>query len=138
MFLGGLSPFARFILGRPESPISAMKSTEEEKEDNTKLSEKEKDKEIQGPNIKFIRNNTSAEVTKCINKSVASFTGDIVSTQFPNHIKISLEKDFGVGWNVFSGKHFSGTCRFIEGHFAEFEVGGCIVVVFKSYVPSNN
>lgn len=85
-------------------------------------------------NVKFIRNTMSAEMTKCVADAVSSFGGDVVNTKFPSHIKECLELKFGEGWNVFSGKHFSGACRFLDGHFAEFEIDGSIVVVFKSYV----
>ncbi|KAL0263926.1 UNVERIFIED_CONTAM: hypothetical protein PYX00_011241 [Menopon gallinae] len=88
------------------------------------------------PEIKFLRNKMNENITKSIRDIVASFKGDVVGTTFPNFIKSALDKNFGEGWNVFSGKHFSGVCRYMEGHFAEFEVGdGNIVVVFKSYMP---
>eukprot|EP00866_Antonospora_locustae_P000059 jgi/Antlo1/59/1252 len=86
--------------------------------------------------IKFVRNKMNENITKSLSNIVSSFKGDVVGTAFPNHIKNALDKEFGEGWNVFSGKHFSGVCRYMEGHFAEFEVAdNNIVVVFKSYMP---
>lgn len=92
---------------------------------------------VRDPNEpRFIRNSLDEKTTKRVLEIVAKFNGNIVSTKFPNYIKTSLEKEFGEGWNVFAGKHFSGVCRFIEGCFAEFEIGDNIVVIFKSYMPS--
>lgn len=86
--------------------------------------------------IKFVRNKMNENLTKSLRSIVSSFKGDVVGTAFPNYIKSALDKDFGEGWNVFSGKHFSGVCRYMEGHFAEFEIAdNNIVVVFKSYMP---
>lgn len=85
--------------------------------------------------LNFFRNQMKEDVTRRIEEIVFSFKGDVVSTKFPNYIRNALEKEFGEGWNVFSGRHFSGVCHFVEGYFAEFEVGDSIVVVFKSYIP---
>ena len=88
------------------------------------------------PGLNFIRNEMTEDITKRVIEIIDSFKGDIVSTAFPNYIKSALERDFGEGWYVFSGKHFSGVCHFMKGYFAEFEIGGDnIVVIFKSYMP---
>lgn len=53
-----------------------------------------------------------------------------VTTKF----KDVLEKNFGRGWNVIAGKHFTGLCSYETGFMIQFQLYDYMVVIFKVYV----
>lgn len=84
---------------------------------------------LKTPSIKFKRNHLPDLITKKIVEIVEKNT---INAKFSSILKKELDKCFGLGWNVFSGLHFSGSCSFQEGCFCEFEIDENIVVVFKT------
>lgn len=79
--------------------------------------------------------------TKYVRDDLKSFVeevmGEFKDESIPkksNILKNRLDAQFGKGWNVWIGGHFSGACTCIANTMVEYSDGTLNYIVYQSYV----
>ncbi|EQB61006.1 dynein light chain 1 [Vairimorpha apis BRL 01] len=102
-------------------------------EENNKTPKKEEVKE----EFEFSKNEDFPEEIKDkLRKELQGFTKKTEPSKISTKLNKMLDENFGKGWCVVSGGHFSGSFTYMDNLYVEIKSDEITIVVFKTFVPT--
>ncbi|WUR03917.1 dynein light chain [Vairimorpha necatrix] len=78
------------------------------------------------------------EIKKKIISELKGKTRNLEPTKVGSCLKMMLDRNFGSGWCVIIGGHFSGAFTYVGSLYIEITVREIVIVIFKTYKPDKN
>jgi hypothetical protein len=103
----------------------------EEKKDENNKEKKEDENKIEFRNDKKFPQEIKEEIRKALLPELDKPSPTTIS----KNLSKMLNKNFGAGWNVVAGGHYSGSFTYIDGMYTEIKAKDLVISVFKIYIP---
>lgn len=75
------------------------------------------------------------EIKDKLRQELKGKTDNIEPSKLSGKLKNMLDSNFGMGWCVIIGGHFSGAFTYVDNLYVEIKCKEVVIVMFKTFLP---